>query len=197
MADLDGPDATGPRDPFPPNLLDHESGDVRAAIVTLRAYLVYVRDEMANRRWRIWIDRVESGDRPALPDCGCDEMQSAAKLLLEAIDAAGQQQPPQENPPAEPPFDTTAYVSASKILTHTAEGIEGLTYKRMVGILDGNREIRTYKPSKNRLLIHLADWMRYVQNAEAIGDKFALLDEYADGIEARKAAILAQKQRGK
>ncbi|HEY2841803.1 MAG TPA: hypothetical protein VGJ26_21765 [Pirellulales bacterium] len=93
--------------------------------------------------------------------------------------------------------DPTAYVPAIEIIAKYSEKIPGLNHKRILKILAENREIKSYKPSSQRLNVHLADFDSFVKRQQSPSDPFEQLDEYGDGIKARTDAIRKGKsQRG-
>ena len=102
-------------------------------------------------------------------------------------------EPPTETV-ADIPLDLTAYVRAKEIITKYGEMINGLTHKRLLKILDENPNIKWHKPSKQRLLVHLADFDSFAQRLQGEGDQFEQLDEYDDGVKARTAAVRQRKQ---
>ena len=92
------------------------------------------------------------------------------------------------------PLDLTAYVPAKDIVEKYGERISGLNFKLLLTILDENRDIKWHKPSKQRLLVHLADFDSFTQHQHPQADPFEQLDKYEDDVEARTAAIRRQKQ---
>ena len=92
-------------------------------------------------------------------------------------------------------FDPTAYVQATRIIVDYKDQIPDLNHKRLCTILDENSDIKRHKPSKQRLLVHFADFDSYVKRQQASSDQFDQLDEYAASMESRKASIRKQKER--
>lgn len=102
--------------------------------------------------------------------------------------------------------DLRDYVSATEIRTkHTPEGIV-LDQRRLVKFLNFHQSIRTErprgkdgKPRKNRLLVHLADWVKHL---DALKEWDAPDNDSIDAVPVseiakRAAAIRRKKQRGK
>jgi hypothetical protein len=85
-----------------------------------------------------------------------------------------------ENNPA---VDESAYVALSKLL----DAARFKTPKRIHAALKKNPWIRTYKPSKQRFMIHAGDWHRYVAMLDEAG--FNALDVGAETAEAFLAEV--------
>ena len=78
--------------------------------------------------------------------------------------------------------DASAYIPAKDAV----DGEYVTDYKGLHSILDQHPEIRHYKPSQNRLMIHAGDWNTYKRQFEAVIDEPAVA-AVIDVIEQRKA----------
>jgi hypothetical protein len=90
--------------------------------------------------------------------------------------------------------DRAAYRPATEILAASSFP----TYKALRAYLDKHPEIRTLKPSKQRLLVHAGDWMRCCSRQDDTA--FEALDESPEAVaafleeaEARQEAIRRRK----
>jgi hypothetical protein len=100
------------------------------------------------------------------------------------------------SPAAAAPVDLSAFIPAKDCL----DPPHCPTYKTLRAILDGHPEIRTHKPSPQRLLIHAGDWHRYTArrdaNAfEALDTDPATVNAFLADTQARQEAIREGKAR--
>jgi hypothetical protein len=91
------------------------------------------------------------------------------------------------------PEDMTAYRPASEFLDENIT-----TYKQLRAILDRNAEIRTHKPSQQRLLIHAGDWQQWrvtedAKAADAVDDKPEVIEAFLAEARERQATIRRRK----
>ncbi len=93
--------------------------------------------------------------------------------------------------------DPSAYLAASEIISKYMEELPDLNHKRLLKILEENHSIKWYKPTKQRLCVHLADFDSVISRRQGAPDKFDHLDTYHDGIKTRIDEIRQRKaQRG-
>ncbi len=110
--------------------------------------------------------------RPIVPN-NCD--------ALVLITDKGRAAIAQDNTLAENVSD--AYISIGKLWPEHFD-----TYRKAQGFLADHPEIRTRKPSKNRLEVHAADWIKYWSGQQSEPSD-AQIQEYLDGVEQRKLKI--------
>ena len=60
-------------------------------------------------------------------------------------------------------MDEVAYVPARDIRNNHMPPQLGRTHKHLVAILKRHPEIKRWRPRKNRLCVHLADWYAYLE----------------------------------
>lgn len=100
----------------------------------------------------------------------------------------------------EAPTDASAYVPAKDILQNHMPRELGRTHKHLLAILDRHSEIKRWRPRKNRLCVHLADWCAYLarrsdEPAAADGDAgWAPIS--AEEVAARAALMRPRKSVG-
>ena len=118
--------------------------------------------------------------------------QSEGHLLLDGQRAADK---PDDTGLVQNPSDRNAYRPASKIIAeHYKLASDDKALRR---ILQDNPEIRRWKPYRQRLSVHIGDWLDYVdRTAPRPSSKSDDWQPDADEIERRKAAI-RQKNSGK
>lgn len=95
--------------------------------------------------------------------------------------------------------DLQDYATATEIRTkHTPPGV-AISHKQLLAFLAENKGIRMHHPRKNRLSVHLSDWIKHADElrkwfAAKVGEKESVPSE--DMLE-RFAAITANKRRRK
>jgi hypothetical protein len=111
---------------------------------------------------------------------------SLSALAVESVDAAGY---------VTDPADPSAYLAASEVrLTHTPAAL-ATTHKRLLAILSKHPDIKRWRPRKNRLSVHLADWLAFVKRETEQLDGDGLLANQFE-VEARTAKIRRKKSGG-
>lgn len=90
----------------------------------------------------------------------------------------------------EPSLDIADYMLISKaLIDFPIAGVE--TVKQRVKFLKDHPEIKTFKPSSQRLFVHIADWINARDRLNQSGDA----DPSPDEIESRKRPLLEAKKR--
>lgn len=154
-----------------------ESGDTLGTAGNPNKRSLPAPDQTTNNAGETPTDKPGEGKGPESPGSNAEE----------SVDVAGN---------VTNPRDPTAYFPANETRLKHGHAALAVTHKQFMAILRQHPEIKRWHPRKNRLLVHLADWLAFVKSqTEQLGSDGLLADQME--IEARIAGLRRRKSHAK